>query len=143
MEILENRAASKPRYSGGNTVGLGSSMRACHACDPGSNPGQGASFCRRSGGSVNGEPSIRKTRENAGSGFVFSEFSSQLEALAESLPQSKLEELKADLHRVYKRRFKVPKEPKYGSINKAFTETELQLFLRAVGSEKFRLLFEY
>ncbi len=47
------------------------------------------------------------------------------------------------MHRVYKRRFKVPKEPKYGSINKAFTETELQLFLRAVGSEKFRLLFEY
>ncbi len=47
------------------------------------------------------------------------------------------------MHRVYKRRFKAPKEPKYGSINKAFTETELQLFLRTVRSEKFRLLFKY
>ena len=73
----------------------------------------------------------------------FKVLSHQIELAAQTLPQSKLEELKADLHRVYKRRFKVPKEPKYGSINKAFTETELQLFLRAVGSEKFRLLFEY
>ncbi len=47
------------------------------------------------------------------------------------------------MHRVYKRRFKVPKEPKYGSINKAFTELELQHFLRNVKSEKFRLLFKY
>jgi integrase len=63
--------------------------------------------------------------------------------LADSLPQAKLEELKATLHKVYKRRFKVPKEPKYGSINKAFTELELQHFLRNVKSEKFRLLFKY
>ena len=37
----------------------------------------------------------------------------------------------------------MPKEPKYGSINKAFTELELQHFLRNVKSEKFRLLFKY
>ena len=76
-------------------------------------------------------------------GFEFGTFSHQLELVANSIPQSKLEELKTVLHKVYKRRFKVPKEPKYGSINKAFTELELQHFLRNVKSEKFRLLFKY
>ena len=57
--------------------------------------------------------------------------------------QAKLEKLKSILHRVYNRRFEVPKEPKYGSINKVFIELELQHFLRNVKSEKFRLLFKY
>ena len=66
-----------------------------------------------------------------------------MEDAANELSQAKLEELKAVLHRVYKKRFKRPTEPKYGSINKAFTELELQHFFRTVKSEKFRLLFKY
>jgi integrase len=69
--------------------------------------------------------------------------SHQIELAAQTLPQSKLEELKAALHKAYKKRFRTPKEPKYGSINKAFTELELQHFLRNVKSDKFRLLFKY
>ena len=76
-------------------------------------------------------------------GFEFNAFSHQLELVANSIPQSKLEELKTVLHRVYKKRFKAPSAPKYGSINKAFTELELQHFLKSVKSEKFRLLFRY
>ncbi len=66
-----------------------------------------------------------------------------MELAANSLPQSKLEELKAVLHKVYKKRFKTSATPKYGSINKAFTEPELQRFLRNVKSVKFVLLFKY
>ena len=66
-----------------------------------------------------------------------------METIAGSLPQAEFEELKSTLHKVYKRRFKVPKEPKYCSINKVFTELELQHFLRNVKLEKFRLLFKY
>ena len=66
-----------------------------------------------------------------------------MEDAANELSQAKLEELKAVLHRVYKKRFKQPTEPKYGSISKAFTELELQHFFRNVKSEKFRLLFKY
>ena len=48
------------------------------------------------------------------------------------------------MHHVYTRRFKGKcKTPKYGSINKGFTELELQHFLRNVPNEKFRLLFKY
>ena len=53
-------------------------------------------------------------------------------------------ELKSEIHKIYLKRFKQkPKEPKYGSINKGFTELELQHFLRNAPSEKFRLLFKY
>lgn len=47
------------------------------------------------------------------------------------------------MHKTYKKRFKTSKEPKYGSINKAFTELELEHFLRNVKNDKFRLLFKY
>ncbi len=61
-----------------------------------------------------------------------------------SIPQSQLEKLRSVLHHVDTRRFKGKrKTPKYGSINKGFTELELQHFLRNVPNEKFRLLFKY
>ncbi|MEM0149279.1 MAG: hypothetical protein QXW10_00060 [Candidatus Micrarchaeaceae archaeon] len=63
--------------------------------------------------------------------------------MANALPQAKLEELRAIILRSLKRRFKSPREPKYGSLNKGFTEQELTVFLRRVKSGKFRLLFEY
>ena len=118
-------------------------MRPCHGCDPGSNPGQGVFFLRRSAGFVYSSQALSKPSLKIKSGFDFSSVSSQLETLADSLPQAKLEELKSTLHKVYKRRFKTTAEPKYGSLNKAFTELELQRFLRSVKSNKFALLFKY
>ena len=54
-----------------------------------------------------------------------------------------MEELRKRLRENYERRFKRPKEPKYGTLNKGFTELELQHFLRNVPNDKFRLLFRY
>ncbi|MEM3714878.1 MAG: hypothetical protein QXF82_08025 [Nitrososphaeria archaeon] len=45
------------------------------------------------------------------------EFKSELEKLANTLPQAKLEELRAIILRSLKRRFRAPKEPKYGSLH--------------------------
>ncbi len=45
--------------------------------------------------------------------------------------------------KAYAQRFKRRKEPRYGSINKGFTEPELQRFFRSIASEKFALLFKY
>ena len=41
------------------------------------------------------------------------------------------------------KRFKRSRIPKYGSLNKGFTERELQLFFRHVTNPKFNLLFSY
>ncbi len=78
------------------------------------------------------------------SGFEYEQFLSQLETVANQVSQQKLENMKAALHRVYTRRFKARRRtPKYGTINKGFTELELRQFLMAVKHEKFRLLFKY
>ena len=54
-----------------------------------------------------------------------------------------LEALRAIIAQTHAKRFKKPKEPRYGTINKGFTELELQRFLRNVKNEKFVLLFKY
>jgi integrase len=53
-------------------------------------------------------------------------------------------ELKARVHKAYVRRFKQKSGgPKYGTLNKGFTELELAHFLRNVPNDKFGLLFRY
>ena len=90
------------------------------------------------------EPTKQNISKKAVNGCESKSFSRRLEKYAMSVPQSELEELKSVLHHVYVRRFKGKcKTPKYGSINKAFTEPELQRFLRNVKSVKFVLLFKY
>ena len=76
------------------------------------------------------------------SGSEFETLSKCLENASYTVSQARLEELKALLNKAYKKRFKAPREPKYGSINKAFSERELQVFLRNT-NRKFRLLFKY
>ena len=41
------------------------------------------------------------------------------------------------------KRFKRSRIPKYGALNKGFTERELQLFFKRVTNPKFHLLFSY
>ncbi len=78
------------------------------------------------------------------SGFDLRKFLVQLEELSKSVPQQDLEDMKAVLHKSYKRRFKGrSRTPKYGSINKGFNDLELRQFLLNVKYEKFRLLFKY
>ena len=90
------------------------------------------------------EPTKQDFSKQAVIGCEFKLFSRQLEKYSMSIPQSQLEELRSILHHVDKKRFKGKRKiPKYGSINKGFTELELQHFLRNVPNEKFRLLFKY
>ena len=43
----------------------------------------------------------------------------------------------------FRKRFQKSRPPKYGSLNKGFTEQELNQFFRAIDNDKFRLLFSY
>ena len=43
----------------------------------------------------------------------------------------------------FRKRFRRSRIPKYGSLNKGFTEQEIQRFFRAVDNPKFGLLFSY
>ena len=43
----------------------------------------------------------------------------------------------------FRKRFQRSRIPKYGSLNKWFTEQEVQRFFKAIDNEKFRLLFLY
>ncbi|MCW6159816.1 MAG: site-specific integrase [Candidatus Micrarchaeales archaeon] len=59
------------------------------------------------------------------------------------LPQKKMDRLRIELLKAYKKRYKKSGTLKYGTLNKSFTELELQHFLRNVPNDKFRLLFKY
>ena len=54
-----------------------------------------------------------------------------------------LKELKGAVNHVFAKKYRVNGPPKYGSINKGFTELELQRCLRSIKSDKFVLLFKY
>ncbi len=88
-------------------------------------------------------PTLPDAHENQGSGLDFHAFLKQLELFCNSTSKNKLEEVRRIVTRAHEHRFRRRREPKYGSINKGFTEQELQIFLRTLRSEKFRLLFKY
>ena len=83
------------------------------------------------------------SQEKAGSGLDFQDFLKQATELSNTISKNKLEQLRTIVTRAHEKRFKRRKEPRYGSINKGFTELELQLFLRNVHNDKFVLLFRY
>ena len=67
--------------------------------------------------------------------------------LKDTLPElgkHRIEELRRVIDKHYEHRFLGRrKTPKYGSINKGFTEPQLQAFMLSVDNDKFRLLFSY
>ncbi len=68
----------------------------------------------------------------------------ELEALLPSLGKHKIEKMQGMISKHFSKRFKPrPKIPKYGSLNKGFTEPQLQAFLMGIDNHKFRLLFEF
>ena len=60
-----------------------------------------------------------------------------------NLAKHQIEEIRTIVHQTYVKRFKRSRIPKYGNLNKGFTEYELQKFFKAIQNEKFRLLFSY
>ncbi len=51
--------------------------------------------------------------------------------------------LKSLMHQYFLKKYARNKKPKYGSLNKGFTASELEVFFRAIDDDKFRLLFSY
>ena len=61
-----------------------------------------------------------------------------------SLGKHKIEELRRVIDEHYERRFRGKRRiPKYGNLNKGFTDNQIEAFFRAIGNEKHRLLFSY
>jgi integrase len=82
-------------------------------------------------------------QENQGSGLGFQAFLQCTTQFSNTVSKNKLEQLRAVVTKAHERRFRRRQEPRYGSINKGFTEAELQHFFRYVNSDKFSLLFRY
>ncbi len=87
-------------------------------------------------------PKAQKS-EKQGSGLAFQDFLQHAEQLSGSISKHQLEALRTIVTKAHERRFKRRREPRYGSINKGFTELELQRFLRSIHNDKFHLLFSY
>ena len=84
--------------------------------------------------------SKRSTRKD---GFEYKRFLGNFQEVVNRLPQKKMDRLRIELLKAYKKRYKKSGTPKYGTLSKSFTELELQHFLRNVPNDKFRLLFKY
>jgi integrase len=84
-----------------------------------------------------------ESQEKQGSGLAFQDFLQHADYLSNTISKNKLEQLRTIVSKAHERRFRRRKEPRYGSINKGFTEPELQRFFRTIASEKFSLLFKY
>ena len=59
------------------------------------------------------------------------------------MPKHHLVEIRKMVMQQFRKRFQRSRIPKYGSVNKGFTEQELVRFFKAIDNEKFRLLFLY
>ncbi|MCW1312854.1 MAG: site-specific integrase, partial [Candidatus Parvarchaeota archaeon] len=81
--------------------------------------------------------------KNAKSGFDYAQFLNLVKEQSAELNFHQLKELKGTVNHVFSKKYRGNGPPKYGSINKGFTELELQRFLRSIKSEKFALLFKY
>ena len=55
----------------------------------------------------------------------------------------KIKDVLSEIYRIKKKRFGGNAPPKYGSLNKGFSEQEVQAFFKVIENDKFRLLFGY
>jgi integrase len=66
-----------------------------------------------------------------------------LEEAIPTLPKHHLVEIRKLVTEQFRKRFQRSRIPKYGALNKGFTELELQKFFRTIDNDKFHLLFSY
>ncbi len=68
----------------------------------------------------------------------------RLDLLLPKIGKHKIELIQQHIAKHWEKRFQGKRRmPKYGSLNKGFTEQEIVAFFRAIDNDKFRLLFEY
>ncbi len=75
--------------------------------------------------------------------FECTKLKAELKRILPNLAKHQIEEIRTIVHQTYVKRFKRSRIPKYGNLNKGFTDYELQKFFKAIQNEKFRLLFSY
>ncbi len=73
----------------------------------------------------------------------FAPIKGELEKYLPALPKRHPVEIRKMVMQQFRKRFRQSRIPKYGSLNKGFTEQEVQRFFKTVDSDKFRLLFSY
>ncbi len=73
----------------------------------------------------------------------FASLKCELDKTLPNLPKHHLVEIRKMVMQQFRKRFQRSRIPKYGSLNKGFTEQEIQKFFRAVDNPKFGLLFSY
>jgi len=71
------------------------------------------------------------------------EIKEYLAKILPSLSKAKMEEITKLVRQYYTQRYKHLKTPKYGTLNKGFTEQQIQRFFRVINDDKFRILFSY
>ena len=88
-----------------------------------------------------------KNREKDGfKSKTLSEYTSLINDLYSVLPKlthQQFKQLKKIVHKQFLKKFAKNQPPKYGSLNKGFTEQEVQMFFRTLDNSKLRLLFSY
>ncbi len=67
----------------------------------------------------------------------------KLDAELPYLPKHYLVDIRKQVTAQFAKRFKRSRIPKYGTLNKGFTEQEVSAFFRAIDSPKSHLLFSY
>ena len=75
--------------------------------------------------------------------IAYKDLKEDLEAQLPYLPKHYLIEIRKMVLEQFRKRFLNSRIPKYGALNKGFTEQEIQKFFRAIDNQKFRLLFSY
>ncbi len=78
-----------------------------------------------------------------GSKEQFALIKGELERSLPYLPKHRLVEIRKMVIAQFAKRFKKSRIPKYGSLNKGFTEREILLFFKHIDNPKFHLLFSY
>ncbi len=86
---------------------------------------------------------VSQQASGCGSKAQFALITGELERALPTLPKHHLVEIRKMVMRQFRKRFQRSRIPKYGSLNKGFTEQEVQRFFKAVDNDKFRLLFSY
>ena len=104
----------------------------------------GDKHVRGSGCDYGAEPQASKALAcGYGTKTAYKHLKAELEANLPYLPKHHLVDIRKMVIAQFVKRFKRSRIPKYGALNKGFTERELQLFFKRVTNPKFHLLFSY
>ena len=87
---------------------------------------------------------FRNPRQKSFKREDFEKFSEKMRQVSMQVSWHQLQQMQSVLHKTQTKRFAGKRRtPKYGSLSKAFTETQITQFFRVIDDDKFRLIFQY